>query len=128
MALQHVGGPLRHCSGHRGISPEASINLNHVRAFANVKSALTQSLPIKRPQGPIYAEPCEGLQLGADTLLEILLPVYGLDDVPAAWRETVTQYLTQEAGFIRNLVEPCWFSKFPHQGPASPRCWWRLTI
>ncbi|CAE7735919.1 unnamed protein product [Symbiodinium sp. CCMP2592] len=91
---------------------QASINLQHVRAFADVKAAFTQSLPIRRPAGPIFAEPCEGLSLPEGALIEILVPVYGLDDAPAAWRETVTQYLVEEEGFTRNLVEPCWFSKF----------------
>ncbi|OLQ04125.1 hypothetical protein AK812_SmicGene12846 [Symbiodinium microadriaticum] len=98
---------------------QASINLKHVRAFADVKSAFTQSLPLKRPAGPIFAEPCDGLQLPADAIIQILIPVYGLDDAPAAWRETVAQYLVQEAGFVRNLVEPCWFSKFE---AASKKC------
>ena len=91
---------------------QASMNLGHARAFADVKAAFTQSLPIRRPRGPIFAEPCEGLQLPVGAIIEILVPVYGLDDAPAAWRETVSQYLVEEAKFVRNLVEPCWFSKF----------------
>ncbi|CAE7545245.1 unnamed protein product [Symbiodinium sp. CCMP2592] len=39
------------------------------------------------------------------------VPVYGLDDAPAAWRNTVTRFLTEE-GFVRNLIEPCWWSRF----------------
>ena len=98
---------------------QASINLRHVRAYADVKAAFTQSLPLKRPAGPIFAEPCDGLQLPSGALIQILIPVYGLDDAPAAWRETVAQYLVQEAGFTRNLVEPCWFSKFE---ASTKRC------
>lgn len=40
-----------------------------------------------------------------------MVPVYGLDDAPAAWRTTVTSFLV-EGGYVRNLIEPCWLSKF----------------
>ena len=85
---------------------QASLNLRHRRAFADVKNAFCQSRPLRRPQGPIYAEPCSGLSLPENALIQINVPVYGLDDAPAAWRETVSQYLVEEAGFTRNLVEP----------------------
>ena len=77
-----------------------------------MKAAFTQSLPIRRPVNPIFAEPREGLNLPEGAQIEILIPVYGLDDAPAAWRETVTQYLVEEEGFTRNLVEHCLFPKF----------------
>ena len=38
--------------------------------------------------------------------------LYGLDDAPAAWRATVTDYVVKDLGFCRNLVEPCWFSLY----------------
>ena len=86
-------------------------------AFADVKNAFCQSRPLRRPRGPLYAEPCEGLQLPDGALIEIVIPVYGLDDAPASWRTTVAEYLVQDLGCERNLVEPCWFSKFcPHTG------------
>ena len=90
---------------------QSSLNLSHVFAFADVKSAFCQSNPIRRPAGPIFAQPCEGLNLPKDALIQILVPVYGLDDAPVAWRETVVSYLIQE-GYERNVIEPCWFSKF----------------
>ena len=59
----------------------------------------------------------KGLQLPDGALIEIVIPVYGLDDAPASWRTTVAEYLVQDLGCERNLVEPCWFSKFcPHTG------------
>ena len=33
----------------------------------------------------------------------------GLDDAPAAWRATVVRFLVEQLGFVRNLVEPCWY-------------------
>eukprot|EP00439_Symbiodinium_sp_Y106_P022917 s1822_g2.t2 len=70
------------------------------------------STPVSGPVNPIFAEPREGLNLPEGAQIEILIPVYGLDDAPAAWRETVTQYLVEEEGFTRNLVERCLFPKF----------------
>ena len=91
---------------------QASLNLRHRRAYADVKNAFCQSRPIRRPRGPIFAEPCSGLSLPEGAIIQIVVPVYGLDDALVAWRETVSQYLVEEAGFTRNLVEPCWFSRF----------------
>ena len=90
---------------------QTAMNYSMTMAFADVKNAFCQSNPLRRKRGPIYAEPCEGLHLPPGALIEIIIPVYGLDDAPAAWRLTVAEFLL-EIGFERNLVEPCWYSKF----------------
>ena len=91
---------------------QTSINHNMMISFGDVKNAFCQSNKLKRPRGPLYAEPCQGLRLPHGALIAIDVPVYGLDDAPAAWRNTVTSFLVQDLRFERNLVEPCWFSKF----------------
>ena len=91
---------------------QASLNLQMKIAFGDVKNAFCQSMPLRRPRGPLYAEPCQGLHLPPGALIAIDVPVYGLDDAPAAWRNTVASFLTEQLGFERNLVEPCWFTKF----------------
>ena len=91
---------------------QTSVNHQLRTAFSDVKNAFCQSNRLKRESGPIYAEPCEGLDLPAGALILILIPVYGLDDAPAAWRRTVAEFLVEDVGCIRNIVEPCWFSKF----------------
>lgn len=91
---------------------QVSLNLGMKIAFGDVKNAFCQSDPLRRPRGPLFAEPCQGLRLPHGALIAIDVPVYGLDDAPAAWRNTVTSFLTEELGFERNLVEPCWFTKF----------------
>ena len=91
---------------------QVSLNLGHDLAFADVKNAFCQSNKLHRPNGPLYAEPCEGLKLPRGAIIAIEVPVYGLDDAPAAWRQTVVQHLIEDLGFIRNVVEPCWFMKF----------------
>ena len=90
---------------------QVSACLGFRNSFGDIKNAFCQSKPLHRERGPLYAEPCEGLNLPKGSLIVIQVPVYGLDDAPASWRLTVTEFLTQDCGFVRNLVEPCWFSK-----------------
>ncbi|CAE7563252.1 GIP, partial [Symbiodinium sp. CCMP2456] len=95
--------------------PQVGANLRHRFSFCDVKNAFCQSDRLKRPKGPLYALPCEGLPLPPGALIEILVPVYGLDDAPAAWRATITRFLHQ-SGFVRNLIEPCWYMKYNKKG------------
>ena len=52
--------------------------------FADVKAAFAQSNPLKRPQGRLFVTPCDGAPLGPGDLIELIAPVYGLDDAPIA--------------------------------------------
>ena len=79
-------------------------------SFADVKSAFCQSNPLNRPQGPLFAEACAGLGLPKGTLVELIVPVYGLDDAPIRWHHTVLEFLFS-LGFERSLFEPCWLTK-----------------
>ena len=87
---------------------QTSLNLGHRFSFTDVKNAFCQSDKLTREAGPLFAEPCEGLKLPLGALIVLDIPVYGLDDAPACWRATVVK----EMGYVRNLVEPCWFMKF----------------
>lgn len=98
---------------------QVGLNLGMKFAFTDAKNAFCQSFPLSRPRGPLWAEPCEGLGLPPGVLIAIDIPVYGLDDAPAAWRFTVSSFLVNDLTFGRNLVEPCWFSKFD---PQSGEC------
>ena len=91
---------------------QVGLNLGMKFAFTDAKNAFCQSRPLHRPKGPLFAEPCEGFHLPPGALIVIDVPVYGLDDAPAAWRATVSSFLTEDLEFERNLVEPCWCSKF----------------
>ena len=99
---------------------QVAVNYGFLTSFGDVKNAFCQSRPLARKRGPLFAEPCEGLHLPPGALIEIVVPVYGLDDAPASWRLTVTEFLVQE-GFIRNLVEPCWFTLF-NEDQSHPVC------
>ncbi|CAE7368225.1 RE1 [Symbiodinium sp. CCMP2456] len=91
------------------------LGLGHSFSFCDVKNAFCQSNPLRRPRGPLFAQPTDGLGLPPDALIIIDVPVYGLDDAPAAWRSTVVSYLVKQ-NFIRNIVEPCWYMKFDQAG------------
>ncbi|CAE7645030.1 GIP [Symbiodinium sp. CCMP2592] len=68
---------------------QCGLNLGHSFAFCDVKNA---------------------------RLFVINIPVYGLDDAPAAWRETVTRFLVEDMHFTRSLVEPCWYFRHDSKG------------
>lgn len=48
-----------------------------------------------------------GLDLPPDALIELVAPVYGLDDAPIRWHQTLLDYFGT-LGFERSLLEPCW--------------------
>ena len=56
--------------------------------------------------GKIYVEPCEGLPLEKGSLIELVAPVYGLNDAPLRWHKTLADYLVS-IGFRKSLLDPC---------------------
>ena len=82
------------------------LNLDLSLSFGDVKNAFCQGDPLVRPAGPILVTPCEGLDVPQDALIELVAPVYGLDDAPLRWHQTVVGFLEQ-LGFHRSLLEPC---------------------
>ena len=74
--------------------------------LADAKNAFCQSDRLRREAGPIYVEPCEGLPLGPGELIELVAPVYGLNDAPVLWHRTLTTWLAEQ-GFEKSLLEPC---------------------
>ena len=83
-------------------------NMNMCVTFCDVTQAFCQSEPLDRPQGELYVEACKGLGLPAGTLVQLVAPVYGLEDAPIRWHQTVIHFL-RELGFQRSLLEPCWY-------------------
>ena len=82
-------------------------------AVGDCKNAFCQSQRLQRKDGRIYVQPCEGLPLGRDILIELVSPVYGLNDAPLLWHRTLTQYL-REQGFKRSPMDPCLYLR--HRG------------
>ena len=88
---------------------QLALCLDLVMLFADVKSAFCQGDPLDRPQGELFAEACAGLGLPTGSLIQLIAPVYGLDDAPIRWHQTVVQYLFS-LGFERSLFEACWLT------------------
>ena len=90
---------------------QTATNLQQECAFADVRNAFCQSLPLQRSKGPLFAQGCEGPNLPPGALIALDVPVYGLDDAPAAWRRTVVEFLISQ-GLVRHITEPCWYMRF----------------
>ena len=86
--------------------------------FADVKAAFAQSNRLKRPRGRLFVAPCEGVPLEEQDLIELIAPVYGLDDAPLRWFETVTEFL-KSLGLRRSLLDPCVYVKYDDQGSVE---------
>ena len=78
--------------------------------FADVKAAFAQSNQLSRPRGRLFVAPCDGVPVEEQDLIELLVPIYGLDDAPVRWYETVTSYLTS-LGLRRSILDPCIYLK-----------------
>ena len=78
--------------------------------IADAKNAFCQSDRLDRPKGSIFVEPCEGLGLESGSLIELVAPVYGLNDAPILWHRTLTEWLVGQ-GYRKSLVEPCLYVK-----------------
>ena len=68
-------------------------SLKYKLSIADLKNAFCQSKKLDRSNGPIYVEATEGLPLEKGSLIELLSPVYGLNDAPVRWHRTLTDYL-----------------------------------
>ena len=91
------------------------VNLDMKLLFADVKAAFAQADRLVRPRGRLFVEPCDGTPLERGDLIELVAPVYGLDDAPLRWFETIGQHL-RRLGFIRSLLDPCVFTKYDEKG------------
>ena len=60
-------------------------------------------------------EPCEGLDLPSGSLIQLIAPVYGLNDAPLRWHRTLTAWLIKQ-GYRKSLLEPC---LYVHYAPGG---------
>eukprot|EP00971_Amphidinium_carterae_P289000 5738574-Amphidinium_carterae.1 len=63
---------------------------------------------MKRDRGPILVTPCPGIPLPPDALMELEVAIYGLDDAPFRWRQTLVKFL-EGIGMQRALLDACWW-------------------
>ena len=89
------------------------VSLGFYASIADAKNAFCQSKKLKRRGGTLYVEPCEGLGVEPGCLIELVAPVYGLDDAPILWHETITSCF-REMGYRKSHLDPCWYLK--HDG------------
>jgi len=78
--------------------------------IANAKNVFCRSDRLVRPKGSIFVELCEGLGRESWSLIELVAPVYGLNDAPILWHRTLTEWLVNQ-GYRKSLVEPCLYVK-----------------
>eukprot|EP00971_Amphidinium_carterae_P337510 6474353-Amphidinium_carterae.1 len=70
----------------------------------DIKQAFVQGLPLRRERGPILVQPCEGVPLPSTSLVELKVALYGLDDAPYQWRQTLLAEF-RALGFERSLLD-----------------------
>ena len=64
---------------------------------------------------PLFVEPYEGLDLPSGSLIQLVAPVYGLNDAPLRWHRTLTAWLIKQ-GYRKSLLEP---SLYVHYAPGG---------
>lgn len=62
-----------------------------------------------------YVQPCPGVDLESSSLVELVAPVYGLDDAPR-WHHTLIPFFTS-LGFVRSPMLAC--QKRPRQNTRN---------
>ena len=72
-------------------------------SIADLKNAFCQSDSLDRSAGPLFVEPCEGLDLPPGSLIQLVAPVYGLNDAPLRWHRTLTAWLIKQ-GYRKSLL------------------------
>ena len=84
-------------------------------SIADLKNAFCQSDSLDRSAGPLFVEPCEGLDLPSGSLIQLVAPVYGLNDAPLRWHRTLTTWLIKQ-GYRKSLLETC---VYVHYAPGG---------
>ena len=91
---------------------------NLTLSIADLKNAFCQSDSLDRSAGPLFVEPCEGLDLPPGSLIQLIAPVYGLNDAPLRWHRTLTAWLIKQ-GYRKSLLEPCLYVHYAPGGSVD---------
>ena len=97
------------------------MNLNLQVIFGDVTSAFCQGKKLSRNAGRLFAEPCDGIDAEPGDLVELLVAVYGLEDAPVCWAETVQEFLCQDLRFRKSLLDPCLYIRQDLNKPVPDR-------
>ena len=87
-------------------------------SIADLKNAFCQSDSLDRSAGPLFVEPCEGLDLPPGSLIQLVAPVYGLNDAPLRWHRTLTTWLIKQ-GYRKSLLESCLYVHYAPGGSVD---------
>ena len=87
-------------------------------SIADLKNAFCQSDSLDRSAGPLFVEPCEGLDLPSGSLIQIVAPVYGLNDAPLQWHRTLAAWLIKQ-GYRKSLLGPCLYEHYAPGGSVD---------
>eukprot|EP00971_Amphidinium_carterae_P037358 734344-Amphidinium_carterae.6 len=85
---------------------QATASLGFALTVLDVKQAFVEGLPLQRERGPILVQPCPGLPVPSSSIIELKVALYGLDDAPYQWRQTLIAEMTN-LGFGKSLVDAC---------------------
>jgi hypothetical protein len=89
----------------------------------DVHGAFLESDPLDRPEGPLYLkQPKEGFPgLEPGQILEVVLPLYGLNDAPQRWFRKLSTVL-KKLGWKQSIIDPClWILRDPDVSKAVDR-------
>ena len=91
---------------------------NWTLSIADLKNAFCQSDSLDRSAALLFVEPCEGLDLPPGFLIQLIAPVYGLNDAPLRWHCTLTAWLIKK-GYRKSLLEPCLYVHYAPGGSVD---------
>lgn len=77
-----------------------------------MKMFVADSQKLQRPQGRMFVEPCAGLPVKGDRLIELVARVYGLNHAPFLWHRMVADHLLS-IGCRRCLMDCCLYVRRP---------------
>ncbi|CAE7224945.1 RE2 [Symbiodinium sp. CCMP2592] len=100
---------------------QAALNLGLQVVFGDVTSAFCQGKKLERAAGRLFAEPCPGIDAEPGDLVELLVAVYGLEDAPVCWSETVQEHLCTNLGFRKTHLDPCLYVRQNMSKPVEER-------
>ena len=93
---------------------QAAQNRGFRGKVGDLKSAFTQSMALRRENGPLYCKSSHGSMPGLheEQLCQIVLGCYGLVDAPLNWRKTLVEFVTKELKYRQSTLDPCTYMLF----------------
>ena len=84
-------------------------------SIADLNNPFCQSDSLDRSTCPLFVEPCEGLDFPPGSLIQLVAPVYGLNDAPRRWHRA---WLVGQ-GCRNALLESCLYVHYAPSGEVD---------